>query len=52
MDIIYPELALCGKKNECAVTDTDTDTVFFLISEVSKDKVSLSHIRVEFSFFN
>ena len=37
MESIYPELALCGSKNECA----RTDTVFCSISEVSKGTVSL-----------
>ena len=37
MDSIYPELALCGRKNYCA----RTYTVFFSISEVSKGTVSL-----------
>ena len=37
MESIYPELALCGRKNECA----RTDTVFFSISEVSEGTVSL-----------
>ena len=37
MESIYPELALCGSKNECA----RTDTVFFPISEVSDGTVSL-----------
>ena len=37
MERIYPELALCGRENEFALTDTD----FFPISEVSKGMVSL-----------
>ena len=37
MESVYPELALGGRKNECA----RTDTVFFPISEVSKGTVSL-----------
>ena len=37
MESIYPELALCGSKNECA----RTDTVFFPIFEVSDGTVSL-----------
>ena len=39
MESIYPELALSGSKNYCA----RTDTVFFLISEVSEGTVSLSN---------
>ena len=35
------ELALCGRENECA----RTDSVFFLISEVSKGIVSLNNSR-------
>ena len=38
MESIYPELALCGSKNECA----RTDTVFFTISEFSEGTVSLA----------
>ena len=38
MESIYPKLALCGSKNECA----RTDTVFFPISEFSKGTVSLN----------
>ena len=38
MESIYPELALCGRKNECA----RTDTVFFRISEVSEGMVCLA----------
>ena len=37
MESIYPELALCGSKNECA----RTDTVFVHLSEVSEGTVSL-----------
>ena len=37
MESIYPELALCGSKNECA----RTNTVFFPISGVSDGTVSL-----------
>ena len=37
MESIYPELALCGRLNECA----RTDTVFPPISEVSEGTVSL-----------
>ena len=40
MESIYPVLALCGRKNYCA----RTDTVFFPISEVSKGMVSLAKI--------
>ena len=36
MESIYPKLALCGGKNECA----RTDTVFFRLSEVSEGMVS------------
>ena len=43
MESIYPELALCGIKNECA----RTDTVFFPISEVSKGTVSLKKTNKE-----
>ena len=43
MENVYPELALCGSKNECA----RTDTVFFRISEVSNGTVSLSVPGVE-----
>ena len=39
---IYPELSLCGGKNECA----RTDTVFFPISEVSEGTVSLETLKV------
>ena len=42
MESIYPELALCGSKNECA----RTDTVFFTISEVSEGTVSLARKKV------
>ena len=38
MHSIYPDLALCCRKNERA----RTDTVFFPISEVSKGTVSLN----------
>ena len=38
MESIYPELALSDSKNVRA----RTDTVFFLISEVSDDTVSLT----------
>ena len=38
MESIYPKLALCGRKNKCVLR---TDTVFFLISEVSDGTVSL-----------
>ena len=38
MESIYPKLALCGSKNECAMTDT----VFPHLSEVSEGTVSLS----------
>ena len=41
MESIYPKLALCGRKNECA----RTDTVFFHIYEVSKVTVSLGRTR-------
>ena len=37
MESIYPELTLCGSKNECA----RTDTVFIHLSEVSEGTVSL-----------
>ena len=37
MEIIYPELALCGSKNLCA----RTDTVFFPISDVNEGMVAL-----------
>ena len=37
MESIYPELALCGSKNECA----RTDTVFFPISQVCTRGVTL-----------
>ena len=37
MESIYPKLALCGRNNECA----RTDTVFLPISEVSDGTVSL-----------
>ena len=40
MESIYPKLALCGRKNECA----RTDTVFFPISKVSKGTVSLRNL--------
>ena len=43
MESIYPDLALCGRTNECA----RTDTVFFPISEVSKRTVSLLMSRLE-----
>ena len=43
MESIYPELALCGSKNECA----RTDTVFFPISEVSDGTVSLSNDQLQ-----
>ena len=42
MESIHPELALYGRKNECA----RTDTVFFPISEVSEGKVSLTILRM------
>ena len=38
MESIYPELALCGSKHECA----RTDTVFLHLSEVSEGTVSLN----------
>ena len=38
MESIYPELALCGRTNQCP----RTDTVFLRISEVSKGTVSLN----------
>ena len=38
MESIYPELALCGSKNECG----RTETVFLNLSEVSEGTVSLS----------
>ena len=38
MESIYPELALFGSKNECAMTDT----VFFPLSEVSEGTVSFA----------
>ena len=38
MEIIYPKLALCGSKNECA----KTDNVFLPISKVSEGTVSLT----------
>ena len=41
MESIYPELALCGRKNECA----KYDTVFSSISEVSEGTVSLGEIK-------
>ena len=37
MESIYPKLALCGSKTECA----KTDAVFFPISQVSEGTVSL-----------
>ena len=37
MESIYPELALCGSKIQCA----RTDTVFLHLSEVSDGTVSL-----------
>ena len=37
MENIYPKLALCGRTNECA----RTDTVFFPISGVSEGMISL-----------
>ena len=37
MESIYPKLALCGRKNLCA----RTDTVFYPISEVSEGTVFL-----------
>ena len=40
MESVYPELALCGIKNECA----RTDTVFFCISEDSNGMVSLAKL--------
>ena len=42
MESIYPELALCGSKNACAMTDT----VFFPISEVSDGTVSLGVVSI------
>ena len=39
MESIYPKLALCGRKNLSA----RTDTVFFPISEVSEGTVSLEN---------
>ena len=46
MKSIYPELALCGIKNQCA----RTDTVFLHISEVSEGTVSLSRLQTPLSF--
>ena len=40
MESIYADLALCGRKNECA----STDIVFFAISEVSEGMVSLGKL--------
>ena len=42
MESIYPELALCGRKNKCA----RTDTAFLPMSEVSEGTVSC----ITFSF--
>ena len=42
MESIYPELALCGSKNECA----RTETVFSPISEVSEGTVSSKYAKV------
>ena len=42
MKSTYPELALCGRTNECA----RTDTVFFPISKVCKDTVSLKIMMI------
>ena len=42
MKSIYPELALCGSKNECP----RTETVFFPISEVSEGTVSLDKRQI------
>ena len=36
MEIIYPKLALCGRKHECARTDN-----FFPISEFSEGMASV-----------
>ena len=47
MEILYPELALCGRENECA----KTDTVFFPISEVNEETVSLRQPLLSKSFF-
>ena len=44
MKSIYPELALCGSKNECATTDT----VFFRISETSNGTISLEDLRLSY----
>ena len=38
MESVYPKLALCGSKHECA----RTDTVFFCICEASNGTFSLS----------
>ena len=40
MESIYPELALCGSKNECG----RTETVFFPISQVCTRGVTLTKI--------
>ena len=37
MESIYPKLALCGSTNKCA----RTDTISFLLYEVSKARLSL-----------
>ena len=41
MKNIYPELALFGRTNECA----RTDSVFFPTSEVTKGTVSLKKLK-------
>ena len=43
MESIYPELALCDSKKECA----RTDIVFFPISEVSDGTVSQSEQGID-----
>ena len=46
--IIYPELALCGAKIECA----RTDNAFFPISEVCNGTVSIMQLIVFVPLFN